>query len=555
MKNYITALMLGLSCSTLYAQEFQAGLGDLNSQNLHQSVQLPDKSILSCGTTSGYGNAGGSCLVSRSNVIGDLLWQRVYTSENGYEDLMDVTMSEDGTVFAAGYTLFNNGSDCDITVVSFLPDGSVAFAKSIGEFGYDAAEKIAATPDGGFVLFGYTKSFSPTNTRDCILMKCDASGAIEWTRGLGADTDAYGKSLRVTPEGNILFTFSFIPTSTGSMTSFLGVVSSAGELLHSTHMSGGEDHDFIHGFAPYGDGYLVVGETNNLSLGLMDGFVIMLDVNLNIEWQYQFGAQSFEHVLDVAVTADESIVLSGLSSSYGAGGLDIMLLQFLPDGSIPWINLFGGNDKDVVNSTIITHDDGFLLTGYSRSFTESFSDGILIKTNERGDSPCNRTGSPDFEVYEGAFILEEFASEWYVIEAVAEDWAITSVDTGELAPNTMCSEGMVEDLDESVPDEVTENEVALDVQSQEEAGFDFNAYPNPSEGLVQLVLPRMETSGVLEIYSLTGTLITRKTIPAGFEGNYSLDLSALGNGVYLLHIPMNDTYVSKRLTIQSQFSD
>ena len=72
------------------------------------------------------------------------------------------------------------------------------------------------------------------------------------------------------------------------------------------------------------------------------------------------------------------------------GGADLWLLKISTDGNLIWEKTFGGTSFDVARSISKTQDNGFLISGYSRSTDNNFtnqgqSDAWILKLDNSGN--------------------------------------------------------------------------------------------------------------------------------------------------------------------------
>jgi len=85
------------------------------------------------------------------------------------------------------------------------------------------------------------------------------------------------------------------------------------------------------------------------------------------------------------------IVLAGYTSSFGADSGDIYLLKIDKDGNLIWENNYGGLRRDVAYSIYQCSDSGYIVTGYSRSYSAGDEDVFLLKSNFDGVCEWIRT--------------------------------------------------------------------------------------------------------------------------------------------------------------------
>jgi hypothetical protein len=80
-------------------------------------------------------------------------------------------------------------------------------------------------------------------------------------------------------------------------------------------------------------------------------------------------------------TSDEGFILAGSTNSFGAGNYDFWLVRVNADGDSLWSCTFGGDADEECYSAQQTSDGGYVLGGYTKSFSGgSWSDIWLVKT-------------------------------------------------------------------------------------------------------------------------------------------------------------------------------
>ena len=126
-----------------------------------------------------------------------------------------VTVTPDGGYIVAGYTLSNGGDvrgkhgGADFWIVKLDKDGNVEWQKCLGGSNDDAAYSVAVTPDGGYIVAGVTWSNDGDVSGnhgygDFWVVKLDGEGNIVWQRALGGNEDDSALSVSVTPDGGYI---------------------------------------------------------------------------------------------------------------------------------------------------------------------------------------------------------------------------------------------------------------------------------------------------------------------------------------------------------------
>lgn len=112
-------------------------------------------------------------------------------------------------------------------------------------------------------------------------------------------------------------------------------------------------------------------------------------------WMKTFG-RFFNDEIGVSVqqTNDGGYVVVGAKSMSLFdihGNRDMWLMKFDETGSIVWDKTYGGLDNDVGSSVQQTLDGGYIITGYTESYSEGKKDVWLVKTDENGDKLWEKT--------------------------------------------------------------------------------------------------------------------------------------------------------------------
>jgi ribosomal protein S11 len=148
---------------------------------------------------------------------------------------------------------------------------------------------------------------------------------------------------------------------------------------------GGTDGDGASSVQQTSDGgYIVSGGTSSFGAG-GDILLIKKDANGNIQWAKTYGGANGEGAFSVQQTSDGGYIVAGGTRSFGAGWYDIFLIKTDANGNITWAKTYGGTGYDEASSVQQTSDGGYIVAGYTSSFGAGGDDIFLIKTDANGN--------------------------------------------------------------------------------------------------------------------------------------------------------------------------
>lgn len=277
----------------------------------------------------------------KTDANGNAVWTQNYggpDGEYGYE----VQQTSDGGYIIGGYVYYYATNNGDMYLVKTNANGNLIWARVIGGTSLDEAFSVQQTTDGGYILTGFSDSFSIG--RDVYLVKTDGSGLTSWSTTFGGAGSNCGNCVRQTSDG----------------------------------------------------GYIIVGYTDLYGAGGIDVWLIKTDGSGNKQWDKTFGGTSGDWGASVEQTSDGGYIIAGATSSFGAGNSDVWLIKTDSSGNKQWDQTFGGNNPDSGNSVQQTSDGGYIIAGTTSSFGAGNSDAYLIKTDANGAALWTKTMGGNF---------------------------------------------------------------------------------------------------------------------------------------------------------------
>lgn len=275
---------------------------------------------------------------------------------SSFESSRQVLQLPEGGYLMVGRTASHGEGDTDMNVIKLSESGEVIWNKRYGEEDSEEASDVLLTADGGYMIFGSADDYDDSKLRNVWIIKLNKEGDILWDRNYGI-------------EGAINSAHAAVATPDG--------------------------------------GYIVVGNSISISSeSTCNMYALKIDMEGNEIWEKTYGGDSNEEAKDIAATP-EGFAIIGNTESYGKGRWDMFLVRIDHEGNKIAHHTYGGNDNEMGNAIISTKDGGFLLGGYSYSYSKGSLDAWVVKTDANGEQQWHKSFGQ--ESTDEAFSLLELA--------------------------------------------------------------------------------------------------------------------------------------------------
>ena len=131
-------------------------------------------------------------------------------------------------------------------------------------------------------------------------------------------------------------------------------------------------------------GYIIDSYTSQNGAGGKDLWLIRTDAAGNEIWSKTFGGKGDDFGTTIQQTSDGGYIITGHTSSYGAGGMDLWMIKTDASGNEIWSKTFGGKGDDFGTAVQQTSDGGYIMTGRTSSYGMGGMDLWMIKTDANG---------------------------------------------------------------------------------------------------------------------------------------------------------------------------
>ncbi len=340
-----------------------------------------------------------------------------------YKSIANTT---DGGFVVLGYTQSKDGDistklteDFDFWVLKFSADNTLLWSKTFGGSKDDRGEDIITTKDGGFALLGYSQSTdndvtSNAGSKDFWVLKLTSSGTLSWQKNFGFLGSDYGTTLLETNDNGYLITGVLDVTASNGQGNSRSTQKHAGGNIWAIKLNnsgdlewskyyGGSSTDIPLGVVKTIDnGFIIAGSSDSAdgditnNKGGYDFWILKIEANGTVVWGKNFGGSEIDEASAITQTNDGNFIVVGDTRSSDKdvsnnnGAADLWMLKISQEGILIWEKTFGGTSFDVGRSISRTQDNGFIISGSSRSLDANFNnqgqnDALIIKVDSEGN--------------------------------------------------------------------------------------------------------------------------------------------------------------------------
>ncbi len=308
--------------------------GGTLSDSFHGITAL-GSGYVSCGSSRSFGasRSKGYCV----NLAADL----ASTSANAYggndvTNVFDLTPASANTFITAGNTT-DTDVWLDIVVRKHDAAGAELWKKYFARSQDDTALNVLAFSDGSYLLSGFTGGWS--NCQQYYAIRIDDAGTKIWDRTYGgcstSNQNSWHQMRQAIETADNGFAATGSTVISGVRSVFLQKYAADGtSAWFKTY--GGTGNEYGSGLVATSDGgFAIVGWTNSFGAGSDDIYLIKTTADGTLEWQRTFGGTASDQGVSILQMADGGFLIGGTTSSWGAGGADLVVIRTDADGNAP----------------------------------------------------------------------------------------------------------------------------------------------------------------------------------------------------------------------------
>jgi len=415
-----------------------------------------------------------------------------------------VKQTSDGGYIIAGYT-YSYSPDIAVYLIRTNQEGDTLWTKEFSSLGKGIGHDVLEDGNSGFVICGSISG-------DVLLMKVDEWGNFKWKKTFGGADEDEGYSLQKTTDHGFIvcgYTRSF---GTELENVYWIKTDSLGNLQWQNSYSGLTVSRGLSVKQTFDGNFIICGFTNIIT-DMVDPFpgFLLIKVNENGDtlWTKTYSGTSGNSVVE---TVDHGYLICG-NLGISPSGSSLALLRTDSDGSQIWmkeITLPGSwNEGRWIEKT---PDDGFIISGISGSNDPASWKLLLLKTNNSGDT--------------------QWTHSYYGILAAGGNCVQPTNDQGYVAcgftAGTMTGQ-------QDVYLVKTDENGLITGTNEKVVPPRLKVWPNPSIGKSKLEVQLKPKDSQLMLFDLTGRLQLNVSIDPG-QNKTEIDVGNLPPGIYFLKV-------------------
>ncbi|KQC13784.1 MAG: hypothetical protein APR63_00210 [Desulfuromonas sp. SDB] len=381
-KKMLSLVVLLVSISTMLTGGWSKYFGG-SDEDMGISVQQTiDGGYIVCGFTDSWGPGNESVYLLKTDDLGEMTWAKIF---GGVETDVGFSIQQctDSGYIICGYTESSGAGNYDIYLLKTDVNGVLSWTKTLGGTYEDRGKFICQTADNGFILTGLTYSYG-AGLSDAFLIKLDDQGNTLWSKYFGGINHDWCASVQQTSDGGYIICGGTSSYGSGDYDVYLIKTDQDGNDLWIETFGGAQSDNGYSVKQTSDGGYIIVGDTKSYGAGINDVYVIKTDSCGDTLWTRIFGGSTHDIAYCIDETRSGNFIITGETSSFGAGYNDVYLISISASGDLIWSKTLGGIGADCGRSVSYTADGGYIITGGTTSYGAGNSDIYLLKTDSNG---------------------------------------------------------------------------------------------------------------------------------------------------------------------------
>lgn len=294
---------------TLWSKTYSSA----NTDYLTGVAQTTDGGFVAVGQVSQPNQAA---IVLKVDANGNMVWQKFYSLAQG---IQVIATANNGFVVGGGL----NG----VWLMKCDANGDAIWNKRYTNVGFDRTYRFSTTADGGYILSCETLQ-GANHGIQMYIVKTDANGTLEWAKSFGGNYDDNGWGVQQTPEGGYLMSgYTNMDTlAQGDYNIMLVKLSPSGQVVWK-RIYDDQFHtdDMSYNMVKTGDGYMALAGNTKLNDNAEHYFLVKIDTVGDVKWSYTYNYGRGNPGAMIC-TADKGFLMAGYNTN-ATDGRDAYIIR------------------------------------------------------------------------------------------------------------------------------------------------------------------------------------------------------------------------------------
>ncbi len=351
-------------------------------------VELEDSSYMITGSSSSFFGDGAQAFLLKIDSVGNYQWSNHYGGAETDIGRRVLYQPNEG-FFIAGHTNSYGNGGYDFYLVKTDLSGNLLWEKSYGDFGWERVHDAALTADSGVIMVGETSSTFNDN-KDMYLVRTDKNGDTLWTKQLGTDFNDDLKSIHQLDDSTYYLAGSMYSSDSLVIKGCVMKLHENGT-IYWTESYGYRGNTFIHDIHVINGEIAGVGHTDKYNDSLLYEFYFRLDLDGNLIKERYSGSsgERMAVVISPFETPNKYYIGYSLDDIWSYAGANDMAIGRFSD-SLHWeitAATIAHYEPDFLNQLIPTRDGGVIGIGGTNSQDLGYHHVCVVKIGPNDTYP------------------------------------------------------------------------------------------------------------------------------------------------------------------------
>lgn len=292
--------------------KFEKTFGGPQNDCAKSVIQLTDSSYIISGYSNSFGVGGYNIYLAQIDKNGNLNWQKNLGGDD-WDFANSMFQTNDGGLIICGTTYSYGRGKADGYVLKTDLSGNIIWQKTYGGKHDDEFKSVVQTQDGNYALTGYTKSYNDTVNGDAWIFKLDVNGDSLYCSTFGGTYKDVLNKVTQFPNGNLYFAGSNESHTNGANSvNWLYLIDNTNNVIVNDFI-GNTNQEWYNSSCVGLNGTVATVGFNKYVGTNADANIHIYTQNLSYVAFYPFGIDSFDELFAINPTKDKGFVAVGTS--------------------------------------------------------------------------------------------------------------------------------------------------------------------------------------------------------------------------------------------------